>query len=633
MKKTFITILCVCFVYSLSAQVPKLFPFKEKHSQRIVEVSQFLEDKPACFGSPYQDRAMWNSVKEKVNYDEIIKQAETIMSTPMPEWVDSLYLEFSKNGVRPPGERMISQRRSRLWPLVLAECLENKGRFVPSIEYTLKEVISHPSWVLPAHDRGLTVFHGKKHEVDLVAAIFAHELAVNLYFLDDKISSSIRKEVVDSMYTRVFDPVLYALQYGKGYTFNWLNETNNWNAVCLGGVTGAALGVIEDRKERALFLAAAEYYAQNSLIGYTDDGYCTEGLGYYNYGFENFIVLREVMYQRTKGKIDLFDHPKMNNIAMYGINFEIINNVYPAFADCRIGTKTSPFILWYCNRNQGMGIEKYNSYEPGNKLSAIMSAFLYFPNTASLSPVKESLGNNDLSLRNYFKDAGVLISRPVERSASSMGVAMKAGHNAEHHNHNDIGSYAIVIGDETLVGDPGGPYHYAGDMWTEKRYTFKTIASYGHPVPVINNTWQQPGRKARGEITKTDFTDTKDRIVMDLRTAYDLPALQKLERAFTYDRTDGEEFIIEDRFKLEEAGEFETALTTLLEWEAKDNGIIQIKGQKNNLFVRIETSDGSNYTLIPETLQENGPLITRIAIRLNSKQTSGYIRLKFNTTL
>lgn len=632
MKKAIIVCTCLFLVTGVMAQMPKLFPFEEKHKQRIEEVSEFLEERPACFGSPYQNREMWNRVKDKVNYREVIERAENVMSTPMPEWVDSLYLEFSINGVRPPGERMIGQRRSRLWPLVLAECLENKGRFIPSIEYTLKEVISHRSWVAPAHDRHLAVFYGKKHEVDLGASGFAHQLALTLYFLDDKLSGEVRKEVVDSMYTRVFDPVLDGLKSGTGYTFNWHNNTNNWNAVCLAGVTGAALGVIEDKRERAVFLASAEYYIQNSLIGYTDDGYCTEGLGYYNYGFENFIVLREVMYQQTKGRIDLFNHPKMDNIAMYGINFEIMNQVYPAFADCGIGTQTSPFILWYCSRNLNMGIGKYADYEPVPPLSSIMTGFLYFPNTASLSSMDNtSSGKEKLALRNYFKDAGVLISRPEKETSSAMGVALKGGHNAEHHNHNDVGSYVIVVGNETLAGDPGGPYHYTGDMWTEKRYTYKTIASFGHPVPVINNTWQEKGKEAKGNVVKTEFTDKKDLLILDFKEAYPVRGLEKLERTFIYDRSGKGDFTVEDQFRLEAPGEFETAITTLAHWEMKEEHVIRIKGEKNDLFVYIETPEGADYMIRSEKLQENGPLFSRIGICLKGAEKSGFIRLRFST--
>lgn len=118
-------------------------------------------------------------------------------------------------------------------------------------------------------------------------------------------------------------------------------------------MTGAALSLIEDVHERAYYVVAAEYYSRNSILGFTDDGYCTEGLGYFNYGFSNYIVLREELYQSTGGRIDLFDDDKIGKIALYGVNFEIQNGVYPAFADCKIGTGVMPYILWYCNRNLG----------------------------------------------------------------------------------------------------------------------------------------------------------------------------------------------------------------------------------------------------------------------------------------
>jgi len=33
-----------------------------------------------------------------------------------------------------------------------------------------------------------------------------------------------------------------------------------------------------------MFAAAAEKYVENFLAGFTPDGYCSEGLGYWNYG-------------------------------------------------------------------------------------------------------------------------------------------------------------------------------------------------------------------------------------------------------------------------------------------------------------------------------------------------------------
>jgi len=70
----------------------------------------------------------------------------------------------------------------------------------------------------------------------------------------------------------------------------------------LEGVTGAALAVIEPPEQRALFIAAAEHYSKYFLEGFTDDGYCSEGLGYWNYGFGYYIMLSEMIHQATAPK-------------------------------------------------------------------------------------------------------------------------------------------------------------------------------------------------------------------------------------------------------------------------------------------------------------------------------------------
>ena len=86
---------------------------------------------------------------------------------------------------------------------------------------------------------------------------------------------------------KVFRPVYRCLEETK--PFWWFTATNNWNSVCLAGVTGAALALLPDKEERAYFVAAAEKYNVYGMKGYADDGYCSEGVGYYNYGFRAYI--------------------------------------------------------------------------------------------------------------------------------------------------------------------------------------------------------------------------------------------------------------------------------------------------------------------------------------------------------
>ena len=109
--------------------------------------------------------------------------------------------------------------------------------------------------------------------------------------------------------------------------FFWFTVTNNWNSVCLAGVTGAALALLPDKEERAYFVAMAEKYQAYGMKGYADDGYCSEGVGYYNYGFAAYLLLREEVCRATQGQIDFFRLPKFVHLAQYGKNIQILNGV------------------------------------------------------------------------------------------------------------------------------------------------------------------------------------------------------------------------------------------------------------------------------------------------------------------
>ena len=311
---------------------------------------------------------------------------------------------------------------------------------------------------------------------------------------------------------------------------------------------------------------------------------------------------------------------------MYGINFEIINGVYPAFADCRIGTAVSPQILWYCNHNLGLGLSAYDQIDTRELQPSAFTAMLFFQNTAlQTSCHAESVAKTEgkQPVRMFFDKAGVLICRPENPTTHSMGVALKGGNNAEHHNHNDVGSYSLVIGNETLAGDPGGPYHYAGAMWTDKRYTFKSISSFGHPVAVIDQALQGVGKEYRAKIIGTDFTAARDEYVLDLTSAYDCSNLKSYTRKFVFDRSGKGSLLIEDRFELDQAGSFESAVTTLADWKEKGDNTIKLSGKQHTANVKIEVSSPKGYTIIPEKIQENGPEFSRIGISLKEKTQLG----------
>ena len=421
---------------------------------------------------------------------------------------------------------------------------------------------------------------------------------------------------------RAFNPLLNTIATKNG-DHGWLLGTNNWNAVCLSGVTGAALAVIQDKEERAKFVAIAERYVKNFVAGFLEDGYCTEGLSYFNYGFGRYTTLRETILQATNGKLDLFnDNPKISKIAWFLPNMEIINGVYPAIADCRQYSKPSGSILHYVSKNLGMGLKAYDSMTfEGNTSDLQEDIMNVFPNSstkAGVSPQSDK-GNK---LRAYFDVAGVLTVRPAELHQHAMGATLKGGNNNEHHNHNDLGSFTLVVGDEILIGDPGS-IPYTAKTFSAQRYEYKSLGSYGHPVPLVAGKQQRPGAGARAKILKTDFTDKNDLFLMDLSSAYEVPGLQILTREFAYSREKTESLRITDEFEFASPQTFETALITRGKWKKVSANQLLLEGKAEKLRVTITSPQGPFSVENEEISEEKGMPYTRLGLRLTNPAKAG----------
>jgi hypothetical protein len=95
----------------------------------------------------------------------------------MPEMTDEIYLIYSRTGSRTEGDRVDGQRRGRVGTLTLAELLENKERFLPELEETIRSLCAEKTWVGVAHDGNLANFNKKQVTIDLYSsALVAHHI-------------------------------------------------------------------------------------------------------------------------------------------------------------------------------------------------------------------------------------------------------------------------------------------------------------------------------------------------------------------------------------------------------------------------------------------------------------------------
>ncbi len=596
-------------------------------ANRIREIAAWLPTQPAGFGQPITNRAAWSEAAEHhPELRDLVSLAVERAAQPLPEQPDSLFLEFSKNGNRTRWQKVATARRERIQIFTLAECLENKGRFLAPLEKTIAALCAERTWVLSAHDGQLKNYRGETIDIDLGSSGLGVELATASYLLGDRLSPATRKLIRENLERRIFAPYRDAVN-GAGKEFWWMRGANNWNAVCLDGVTGAALATIGPAEERAWFIAVAEKNIGHYLTGgFAPDGYCVEGLGYWNYGFGNFALLAENIRQGTGGKIDLLTEPQAAQPALFGLRSEILDGVYPSIADSHPGEAPSGILMNYLCQRFGLNRARWrNARLTGGLYEKTAMAFL----PAQLPQISSANTSEEMPWRTWFPDGGVLICRPGTGAKVPFAAAIKGGNNGVSHGHNDVGSFSVVVGTNMVICDPGGEV-YTARTFSAHRYDSKVLNSFGHAVPVVAGQLQRTGAEAQGVILETNSTDAADTFKLDIRSAYPVPALQKLERAFVFLRGATPSLEVRDEVKFSMPEEFETALVTWGEVKSTGPDTLEITDGGSTVRVTIDTQ-GRAFQWRQETIDEDVQTRrkpVRVGITLNAKISSGVITLR-----
>ena len=571
------TIQCchACFLTALLCVVDLGLGVKSARAQdlspaRIQEIQPMLSPQPSGFGVPCSDRTAWSA--KAADLKDAVSQAEQDIAASLAPFDPDAYLQFTKTGDRQPMERNLHSREGQLAPLVLAECAEYQGRFLPRIAEVLDSLAAMPSWTLSAHDPQLMNFHGTRYYVDLNAADMSDSMAEALYLLGDKIPTATRKHVTAEMEKHVFGPIRDSYLSGNVSADNhnghwWLVADMNWNAVCLKGVTGAALAMLPDVHERALFVAGAEHFIQHYENGFAEDGYDTEGLGYWNYGFSHFIELRENLFRATGGKIDLLAGEKMQRVALFGLQFPMLPNNSAAYGDAGVMPRANAHLVATIGHIFELPSQPAQTPASGERdtLTAAMLDLFPIAGDQLASPAAQALSQP--SLRTYYGDTGILVSRGAP--GQDFAVTIKAGGNTTH-SHNDIGSFVIGMGAVQPVGEPGGPKFYTGATFGAHRLDSKLLNSFGHPVPEIGGALQLDATKVKVSVTAHDFSDAEDRFTIDMTNAYDVPALKHVTRTLVHSRADAGSVEIADDFDLAQPTEIIESLPTHGTWKQID---------------------------------------------------------------
>ncbi|MEO8345443.1 MAG: heparinase II/III family protein [Betaproteobacteria bacterium] len=581
-----------------------------------------LPSAPEGTGAPCSNRAAWQATGGKIT--AITAQADALLAQPFPAWSAALYLAPDSIG-----DAMMAARKAWIYPLVLAECASWQGKYTAAIRTTLRELATQPAWAGSATDPMMRGLNFGDWYQDLMSTALAHELAQALYLLGDRVDADTRALVTAALETRVFQPVRRTLV--DGYNSWWLTVSHNWNAVMLADIVGAALAVIPSRQDRANFAAVGQQYIQSFVAPFPESGFGQEGPAYWTYGVKHFAVLRHRLHESSAGAVDLFKAAKPRAFSLYSARIEMTpQGAVAPFGDSYVGTTVDAQTRAYLAAAYG------NSGSwPGNAQVRVNPWYLNDMPLVEASmlltesvPAATGFESGDFGwpgLRSYFSDVGVLVTRSPTTEVNALAATIKSAGNANH-SHDDIGSYSIALKGQIVAGDVGRG-DYTGRTFSAQRREVKWINSWGHPVPVVGGRQQVDATGAVNTVQSTSFTDAVDDIAINLAPAYALPSGWSLVRRLRNDRVN-RVIVVQDEFSgFSAAQSFEVPITTTGTWTQLAPDRLRLT-RDEQVEAMVEAS--AAFGIVGEQVTEDGLTFQRIAIRLNTAATNGWVRVTFS---
>lgn len=541
------------------------------------ELISILKNSPPMPLLPPLGDAAWKTVAGKPAVQPWLKKlhdmAQREIGESLPVLTGEMYADFAATGVRIRFERPYFERRRMLARAAIAVLTaEDPGeKLKQSLLTKIQEIFHESSWALPAHVTGKT---GQDPMcIDLFSAETANLFAELLNLFSGVLPAGLTSEIRGRLCSQFFENYL-------NYNGWWVTGGNNWNAVCHQGVIGAALGVEENVELLSDMLLRMKTSLPHFLKGFGNDGGTTEGPGYWGYGFGWFAELNEQLEKRTRGALSIFEgDAHVAAAARFGPVGLLEGSHLLNFSDCPAhGTLRAALVQYLADRLDdatlrqtaavcwvGKASEMNDLNNQRADLFCLSRMLLRCP--TDLAPA--TLPIQDV----YLPDTQWLLTRSRDQRGRVWEFAAKAGHNAEHHNHNDVGSYLLNVDGQRVVIEIGSP-EYVRDFFSEKRYTFLAARSLGHSVPLVNGQEQPAGGEYRGVVLKQNFSATHTDLSVDLTAAYPAEAkIKKLVRAFCFNKQNGK-LRVSDAYELQDSnGRIETAIIVEAQPQRESDGV------------------------------------------------------------
>jgi hypothetical protein len=345
---------------------------------------------------------------------------------------------------------------------------------------------------------------------------------------------------------------------------------NNWNPwICSNWLTSVLI-LEKDSERRARSIHKILCCLDNFLNPYPRDGGCDEGPGYWDRAGGSLYDCLELLQSASRGQIDIFDRPLIREMGRYIYRAYISHPYFINFADAAARIHASASLIFRYGKSIGdrdmMGFGAFLAEKQSLGQHYIRGSFgvlgRVLPALFHLEELLEEEPCEPLVRDFWLPELQVMAARSWEDTDRGLYLAAKGGHNAESHNHNDVGNFIVYADGYPAIIDVGVET-YTAKTFSERRYEIWTMQSAFHNLPTINGVMQKEGREFKATGVRYKTTEKSAVFSLDIAPAY--PGEAKVlswQRSITLNR--GKSVVIHDKYRLEEAKE--NLRMTLMSW-------------------------------------------------------------------
>jgi len=474
---------------------------------------------------------------------DFIPEAEKAAQEPVLVLPATRFMDFQRNGNRSRYEALSRKKREMMAALAFAEMQEGKGRFIDPLIDRIWAMCEESAWCYPAHLNQYPMPDCTSYElphpdeyvyIDLFAGCAGALLSLILYMLREpleKESPVLVRRVEMELEKRIFSPYL-----GTDKMWWMAMDTpvkpNNWTPWVSSNIITMALLAVSDEERRLTIVQKAMRSIQKFVDIYPEDGGCDEGPSYFAAAGACLLDACDILESaRQDGGESLFTIEKLKPMSEYIMHMHIVDDMYVNFADAAPHIVPPAGVVLRAARAMGSRTLEHYALSLPEECSQCpyYHPFRYMLDLTSPQETHTDYMPSDKGW--YFPGIQVCTAR-----SRHLFFAAKGGHNAESHNHNDVGNYILYADGKPVIVDIG-PTEYTKDTFAGGRWKIPCFISPYHNTLIPNGAQQPCDRE--WEARDVHHSDDGETAVfsLDMAGAYPKEAgLEKFIRTFTLDR-------------------------------------------------------------------------------------------------